>query len=156
MVGWAELHPTSVSSGGVAALPCQAFCVYLRSRQFFMSYLCHSLRSAVGQVVGVIALVAGWGFTRDTILSAVKCDQCTLLNPICNQNRKLLYRANLFNFNTFFCCTLSISPNSFCWQSLRCIKGQKPCHSQNVSVRANRCGSFIRQSQHPRRHCWPV
>lgn len=44
----------------------------------------------------------------------------------------------------------------FCWQPLRCIQGQKPCQSQNVSRRANRCGSVIRQSQHPRRHRWPV
>lgn len=81
---WAELHPTSVSSGGIAALPCRGFCVYLRSRQFFTAYLCHSLRSAVHQVGGSLLWWLGWGFARDTILSAAKRDQCTPLNPISN------------------------------------------------------------------------
>lgn len=135
------------------------FCVYLRSRQFFTAYLCQSLRCAVSQVGGSLLWWLGWGFARDTILSAAKRDQCTPLIPLSNCIIKSgscsIVLISLI-FAPFFCCTLFILPNSFCWQSLRCIRGQKPCHSQNVLVHANRCGSFIRQSQHPRRHCWPI
>lgn len=75
---WAELHPTSVSSGGIAALPCRRFCVFLRSRQFFHGLSLTQVCCASGW--GSL----GWGFARDTIWSAAKRDQCSPLNPISN------------------------------------------------------------------------